>query len=574
MKIMDFYPANCKNCYKCVRNCPVKAIKIVNDQAEIIEDKCIGCGRCFNVCPQNARNIHSDLDNVKLALKRKKVVVSIAPSYRGIYMNYKKLIGALKKLGIDIVEETAVGAELVTNLYGEYIDKNPGKNVITSCCPSVNLLIRRYFSEISDSIIPVDTPMIMHSKLLKEKYGYKSYVVFIGPCISKKIEAYGYQQQGIIDAVISFEELEGWFREENIIVDDCEEIMPDMGAGKIGARYPLEHGIISGLKTSLERNDMTSMSVNGLEDCMMIFEALRDGEIENICIEANVCRGGCIGGPAVPKFYGNVYKRKIRAMESINELKNDNIEDKYFKNIERLKPYDRTFTRKKYSPPVINNEVMTSILARMGKFSKDDELNCGACGYDSCRDKAIAVYEGNSHPEMCIPYMRMQAERLSNIIFEFSPNILILLDEDKNVLDINPQGEKAFNIKLNNIKGKSIDIIMSSNDFDKVIEEGKNIIDKKINFPNYGLKLKENIIHIKDHKLIYGLFSNVTDEEKRNIELSQLKYNTLETVNTVIDKQMRVAQEIAGLLGETTAEAKIALLNLKKVVENEEGELK
>lgn len=574
MKIMDFYPANCKNCYKCVRNCPVKAIRIVNDQAEIIEDKCIGCGRCFNVCPQNARNINSDLNNVREALKTKKVVVSIAPSYRGIYSNYKKLIGALKSLGIDKVEETAVGAELVTSLYGKYIEDNPGKNVITSCCPSVNLLIRRYFSEIRDSIIPVDTPMIMHSKLLKEKYGESTYVVFLGPCISKKIEAYGYQKQGIIDAVISFEELEGWLREADINIEECDEIMPDMEAGRTGSRYPLERGILSGLGKSLAKNAMTPMSVNGLEDCMMIFEALRDGEIENICIEANVCSGGCIGGPAVPKDFDNVYKRKIRAMNSIDGLENDNIEVSYFENIERLKPYDRIFTKKKYAPPVIEEKEMEKILARMGKYSKDDELNCGACGYDSCREKAVAVYEGNSHPEMCIPYMRMQAERLSNIIFEYSPNILILLDEDKNVLDINPQGEKAFNIKLNNIKGKSIEMIMSSNDFDEVLGEGRNIIDKKINFPNYGLKLKENIIHIREHKLIYGLFSNVTDEEKRNKELAQLKFNTLDTVNTVIEKQMRVAQEIAGLLGETTAEAKIALLNLKKVVENEEGELK
>jgi PAS domain S-box-containing protein len=574
MKIMDFYPANCKNCYKCVRNCPVKAIRIVNDQAEIIEDKCIGCGRCFNVCPQNARNIHSDLDNVKDALKDRNVVVSIAPSYRGIYPNYKKLIGSLKKLGVNIVEETAVGAELVTNLYGKYIEKNPGKSVITSCCPSVNLLIRRYFSEISDSIIPVDTPMIIHSKLLKEKYGKTSYVVFLGPCISKKIEAYGYQKQGVIDAVISFEELEGWLKDEDIVIDDCDEITPVMEAGRTGAKYPLERGILSGLEKSIEKNNMTSMAVNGFEDCMMIFEALRDGQIENICIEANVCSGGCIGGPAVPKSFDNVFKRKIRAMDSIDEMDNDNIEDRYFDNIDRLRPHDRIFTRKKYSPPVIGEDQMKKILARMGKYSKDDELNCGACGYDSCRDKAVAVYEGNSHPEMCIPYMRMQAERLSNIIFEYSPNILILLDEDKNVLDINPQGEKVFNVKLNNIKGKSVDMIMSSNDFDEVLDQGINIIDKKINFPNYGLKLKENIIHIKEHKLIYGLFSNVTDEENRNKELAQLKFNTLDTVNTVIDRQMRVAQEIAGLLGETTAEAKIALLNLKKVVENEEGELK
>jgi PAS domain S-box-containing protein len=557
-----------------VRNCPVKAIRIVDDQAQIIEEKCIACGKCFLVCPQNARNIHTDLDIVKKALKKKKVVVSIAPSYAGIYDDSEKVIGALHELGIYAVEETGVGAELVTDLYNKYIMNHGNQNHITSCCPSVNMLIRKFYPELRNNLIPVDSPMVLHSKILKEIYGQNSFVVFLGPCISKKCEAFGYQKDGIIDAVISFEELEVWLKEVNIDLSKCERKKPDTKAGRIGAKYPLDGGILSGLKHTVKEKNIKTISVAGIEDCMVLFESMKKKEITNICVEANVCHGGCIGGPAIPKGSENIFKRRIRAGEKIEKNEIEKYNSDIFLDIDRFKPYDRKMTEKKYEYPVYIEERLKEIMHGMGKYSKEDELNCGACGYDSCIEKAKAVYEGISHPEMCIPHMRIKAERFSNVIFEVSPNILMLLDEKLNIVDLNPQAEKIFNVKLYKIKGQNINKIMSSEDFEKVIYSKENILGKKINLTNFGMKLKEYIIYIKEQKLLFGLFSNVTDEEKRSEELAELKFSTLKTVNSVIDRQMRVAQEIAGLLGETTADAKIALLNLKKVVEGEEGEVK
>jgi len=229
MRILDFYPANCKNCYKCVRNCSVKAIKMINDQAQIVEEKCIACGTCFSVCPQNARNIHSDLENVIEAMKEgRKIIVSIAPSYLGVYEEPYKLISVLKYLGATVVQETAVGAAMVTELYRKFISTTNVKNAITTCCPTVNMMIQTYYPDLIKYLMPLDSPMIAHCKMLRKQYNEDAFIVFLGPCISKKCEAYGYQLSGIIDGVISFEELDKLLESRGIDISTFEESRPDV----------------------------------------------------------------------------------------------------------------------------------------------------------------------------------------------------------------------------------------------------------------------------------------------------------------------------------------------------------
>ena len=575
MKVLDFYPANCKNCYKCVRNCPVKAIRIVDDQAEIIDEKCIACGKCFLVCPQNARNIHTDLNCFEEALKDKRVVVSVALSYKGIYEEPEKLIGALYGLGVEAVEETGVAAQLVSKLFSEYMSQQDQQNYITSCCPSVNLMIKTYYPELSEYLIPVDSPMVLHARLMKEHYGKDAFVVFLGPCISKKHEASVPSNQEAIDAVISFEELDHWLEEKHKSLDEFVARHPAAYADQMGSKYPRDGGILPGIKEVAKTRGKSVLAVHGFTECMTLFETIRSRGLQQLCIEANICHGACLGGPAIPEHAGSLFERKIRLHQ---ELKKEKPSKKTYHETLLMhleKPlYSREFSGESYQYPEFNEVQISQVLSKMAKHSKEDELNCGACGYDSCREKAKAVLEGISHLEMCIPNMRMKAERLSNVIFEVSPNILILLDENMSIVDMNPLGEKIFHVPISKMKGKSIEQIMAKDDFEEVINSKKDIIGKKIQLTQYNLKLIEYLIYIEEHKLVLGLFSNVTDFEKRNEDYYQLKQNTLHTVSAVIDRQMRVAQEIAGLLGETTAEAKIALLNLKEIVEGEEGEFK
>lgn len=570
MKILDFFPANCKNCYKCVRNCSVKAIKMIDDQAQILEDKCIACGKCFLVCPQNARNIHSDLDSVMEAVANKKnVIISIAPSYLGVYEEPYKLISALKHMGVSLIEETAIGAQHITGIYKEYIGNIKTDSAITTCCPSANMMIQTYYPELIKYMIPVESPMIAHCKMIRKRHGDDAYIVFLGPCISKKCEAYSYQLSGTIDAVISFEELDKWLELNDMDTSLFEDTHPDLEGSYTGKKYPLEKGILSSMEDILSYNKLTPLSVSGTDNLKEVFEALSKGELRNVCIEANCCSGGCMGGPAVPRNSKNVYVRKTHAKSRLVPTKNINYLN--YNSKDKNLDYSRNFRNKGYVYPTYTEDDITAILGKIGKHSKADELNCGACGYETCRDKAISVIEGLSYTEMCIPYMRSKAEKLSNIIFEYSPNILIIADINLNIIDLNPVGEDVFKANINNLRGHHLSSILSCEDYNEVLRTGENIIGKKIYIDKYSLTSYESIIYLPKNKILFGILNDITDEEFEKNQLINLKLNTIETADKVIEKQMRVAQEIAGLLGETTAETKAALLKLKKVVFEENG---
>lgn len=565
MRILDFYPTNCKNCYKCVRHCSVKAIKMINDQAQIVEEKCIACGNCFLVCPQNARNIHSDLENVENAFQQgKKIIVSIAPSYIGVYDEPYKLISVLKYLGAYLIEETAIGAEQVSKLYSEYIKTTKKNNAITTCCPTVNMMIQNYYPNLIKYLMPIDSPMVAHCKMIRKRHGNDAYIVFLGPCISKKCEAYGYQLSGVMDAVISFEEIDKLMESRNINISEFEESYPDLEGNYKGKKYPLDQGILSGISHIVENSKFTPATISGIDNLKKAFDALSNEEITNVLIEANSCEGGCIGGPAVPKKSRNIYVRKIRAKNKIQILK-----EKIYKNYtleDKNLNYIRNFRNKQYIHPHFTEEEIKNVLEQTGKHDRSDELNCGACGYDTCRDKAISVLEGLSHPQMCMPYMRSEAEKISNIYFEYSPSIILIVDLDLNILDLNPVGEKAFNISVSSVKSQPLSSIIPDKDFKHVLRTEENMEGRKLNLEKYGLMVYERIIYLPKNKILFGILNDITNDELKKEQITNFKMNTLETADKVIEKQMRVAQEIAGLLGETTAETKSALLKLKKVV--------
>lgn len=570
MKILDFEAANCKNCYKCVRNCSVKAIKMIDDRAQIDENLCIACGNCLLVCPQNARYIRSELEKMFEAIEEgKKIVLSIAPSYLGIFKEPYKFIAALRHIGIDIIEETSIGAEKVSSLYKDYLKTLDNKSVITTCCPSANQLIEHYFPELIPNMIPVVSPMIAHCKMLKEKYKNNSYIAFLGPCIAKKSEKNLYEKEDFIDTVITFEEIEDYFEQHNIDINSFSESTPDLTGNLIGQQYPMENGIIDGLRDILKEKGYIPLSISGVENCKKAFESLKDEKINKLFIEVNTCTGSCIGGPAISKHDENVNLREYLIK---NKLSENALLEKIIDNKPKLINYNKSFKDKSVHK-IYAEEDIKAVLAKTGKHKIEDELNCGACGYNTCREKAIAVLDGLAKPEMCLPYMRSKAERISNIAFEYSPNILFIVDHNLEILDMNPLAEKSFSASKETYIGKNLSLLMPIDEFNQVILNNKNLINKKFVVDKYNLITYLSIIYLEKLKSFFVMLLDVTEEEKENAKLIEMKMKTINAADKVIEKQMRVAQEIAGLLGETTAETKATLLKLKKVVTTDESEI-
>jgi len=569
MKILDFEAANCKNCYKCVRNCSVKAIKMIDDRAQIDENLCIACGNCLLVCPQNARYIRSELDKLFEAIEEgKQIVLSIAPSYLGIFKEPYKFIASLRSIGINIIEETSIGAEKVSSLYKEYLDTLDNKSVITTCCPSANQLIEHYFPELISNMIPVVSPMVAHCKMLKEKYNENSFIAFLGPCIAKKSEKNLYEAENFIDTVITFEEIEDYFEQNGIEINTFDDSKPDSTGNTIGQQYPMENGIIDGLRKTLKSKGYIPLSISGVENCKKAFESLKDEHIEKLFIEVNTCTGSCIGGPAISKHDQNVNLREYLIR---NKLSENTLLEKIIEEKNNPINYTKIFTDKSVNR-IYKEKDIKAVLAKTGKHKKEDELNCGACGYNTCREKAMAVLDGLAKPEMCLPYMRSKAERISNIAFEYSPNILFIVDHNLDILDMNPLAETSFSASKENFIGKNLSLLMPTEAFGQVIERDKNLLNKKFVIEKYNLITYISIIYLEKLKSFFVMLLDITEEEKENEKLIEMKMKTINAADKVIEKQMRVAQEIAGLLGETTAETKATLLKLKKVVATDESE--
>ncbi|AVQ40246.1 hydrogenase [Clostridium botulinum] len=575
MDYINFKKANCKNCYKCLRSCPVKAIKFKNHQAKIEIERCILCSRCVLVCPQNARKVVNYLDKVKKALNgNKKIIASIAPSFMGNFnVSYGEIVASLKALGIKYAEETALGADMTTKLYKSFIKENKQDYYITTACPSVNLLVEKYYPELVKYMLPFMSPMACHGKILKTIYGEDSFTLFIGPCTAKKAEHENYNFENSIDAVLTYEEYLNLLKEHNISMEKLEPLEFDNRSLELGSYYPIAGGIISNFKDELKNKNIKSFYVDGVYACIDIFESMKKGYIKNSFIEASACVGSCIGGPEVITNNHEYYNKLEKVQNYIENRQN------YIKSCENktdkqnvLKNFNlnfhRDFVDKSINKEIQHEEKIKNILKTMGKYSKEDELNCGVCGYNTCIDKANAILKGMAEPEMCLHFMRSKAENISNIIFENTVNCIITVDYQLNIIEINPAAEKTFMLEKNLVKNKSINFLISEEDFIKVKESKNNILGKKITINNYGLVFIESIIFIEKQNIFLLSLTDITEKEKSKEKLKTLKESSFSAAEEVIEKQMRVAQEIASLLGETTAETKITLTNLKRVVES------
>ena len=563
MEIIQFKEANCKGCYKCIRNCEIKAIKFSNDQARILDNECIFCGKCTLVCPQNAKVINSDLSiTKKLISNGYDVYVSLAPSYVAEFpdVSFSKISASIKKLGFKGVEETAIGATMVSKKYAELMKQHKMRNIITTCCPTVNLLVEKYYPELVPFLAPVVTPLTAHAKAIKNTYGENSKVVFIGPCISKKYEA---SLANNIDTVLMFNELRDWLEHESISFSDDDTDVSEM-ENTISRFYPVPSGIINTIPEDIRKNYKT-FAVDGLDRCIEILDSLKSEETEGFFIEMNSCSGSCVKGPGMSQPLGSLLKSKDLVLKNVNRATATLPPETEKALPDMSKTFDLTLVKDK----IPDENTITAILSSIGKYTEKDLLNCGACGYSTCREKAVAVFQGKADLKMCLPYMREKAESMSNIILENTPDAIFVTDKDFNVIEYNPSAKKMFRQIDENTMGLPVEMLINSEEFKNVRSNGENVYYAVCKDTTGELFLDISIINAPNRDYII-LLKDVTLEKKRAAEIEELRRHTLETTQNVIDKQMRVAQEIASRLGETTGETKAALTKLKKSIAQSE----
>lgn len=549
--------SNCKNCYKCIRNCPVKAIKFSGNQAHIIGNECILCGKCFVVCPQKAKEIVNETEKVKVLLQGDApVIVSLAPSFIANYpkVGISAMKTALKKLGFFDVEETAIGATIVKNEYERMLKEEARDVIITSCCHSINLLVQKYFPTCLEYLADVLSPMQAHCQDIKKRIP-NAKTVFIGPCVAKKDEAEYYS--GITDAVLTYEELSRWLESEQIELQQEIEAKPESRA----RLFPTTGGVLKTMEQDI--SDYTYLAIDGIENCIKALKDIESGKVHRCFIEMSACEGSCINGPVMDKQESGFVRDYMEVINFAGKKDFAVVQPtpvalkKQFEHIEH-----------KLSMP--SESEIQNVLRQMGKTDKSQQLNCGSCGYNTCLEKAIAVCQGKAEISMCMPFLKDKAESFSDTIVKNTPNGLLVLNESLEIQQINESARVMMNIRYaKDVLGEPVIRILEPKPFLDVLMYGKEVRNQRTYLAEYKKYIEYTIIHDKDSHLLIAIMSDVTIEEKEREKKENITRQTMEVADKVVEKQMRIVQEIASLLGETTAETKIALSKLKESIVNE-----
>lgn len=544
----------CHDCYRCVRECPVKAIKIENNHASVIPEKCISCGNCVKACPTNAKCVRNDLERVKnLMISGKDVYVSLAPSWSGVFeRSPQKMIAILKKLGFKEVSETALGAQEVSIKTAQMLNETESGLWISSACPVIVNYLRLYKPEFSQYITPIASPARTHAKMLREKYGNDIAIVFIGPCIGKKNEADA--PDGLIDIALTFEELKIWINDQ---IPDTSSVQVDNNLSFVpynaneGALYPLDGGMNETIKRIGVKPEAQLLSVSTISGFERALDNLEPEKLSRpIFVEALACAGGCIAGPCIStkKASLNIMSDILSKVEYRQDIPNQ------AQCVVDYKYEPQAVSESKYSL-----EEISRTMKKIGKHSSEDELNCGGCGYSSCRELAIALLDGVAEPSMCVSYMRKIAMRKAAAMLRCMPAAIVMVDNNMNILEANDSFMKMFTgdmyeifkARPDGMTGAAIDRIVEFSDiFRTILKTGKDLHKEHYNVKDRLYDI--NAFTIEPNEIVGAIITDVTQTETTREKIS-------EKAKEVISKNISIVQEIACLLGEHMVETETLL---------------
>lgn len=558
---------NCQDCYKCVRRCPVKAIKIEDNSAMIVPDLCIACGTCYRVCPAKAKQARNDLTRAKhLIQSGKDVYVSLAPSWITEFDDISKeqMIAALRRLGFRGVSETALGAEEVSANIAKLLDEASsdsslsGHLFISTACPAVVEYINKYLPERTNNLTKLTSPLLAHCSLLKKALGKDIEIIFIGPCIAKKLEAD--RHPNLLSLSLSFNDLRQWLKEENIELKDIHTSVFDKFAltkAEEGTAYPIEGGMIETLKPYIQNKQAYLMQITGIENIKRELKNLKETDFDRpVFIECLACEGGCINGPCTTSKKSGFEKR----LEVLKESNFSGLAGKRTPSVDITLNY----TEDHITPPEHDEFEIKKILARIGKYSIEDEINCGGCGYNTCRNFAKALLDGKAEPEMCVSHMKQQAQRKANALLRCIPSPIVIANAQLRIMEYNDKFVETFwndeehtdIYDKENLHGADLrDFINFTNLFSASLDLEQDIHREHVRFND---KLFDVVVFNIDKKqIVGGIIEDVTNMEMKKEQIA-------EKAKEVIHKNLATVQQIACTLGEHMAETEVLLRSIAK----------
>ena len=549
--------AQCHNCMRCVRACPVGAMTYVHNEPTIAAEECILCGRCYVACPHEAKSLLTEFQQVQKWLdERQEVVLSVAPSFAAVWPKLSSLEKILTGRGFSHIEETARGAAVVSKAYANLIEKGEMKNIISTACPAINTLIEKEYGDLVGYMAPVVSPFIAHGRMIKDKYP-DAKVVFLSPCIAKYKEIEDARFAGAVDACIGMEEIIDWIQAD--VKDEEKDEWTDF-QNSISRIYPTAGGILHTLAPS---DHYRYIAVDGVGRVKSLLESMRKDHLEGYFVEVNACRGSCMGGPLLSHFTHNEWVGESRIRKNMSEEK----------IVPGALPVDVEAVWAKeniYRPQHSEEEIQDEMIA-MGKTSPDKIHDCGACGYESCRLKAIAVLDGKADPKICMPEALERAQSLASVVNENTPNGIIVFDSDMKVREMNQAARKLLSYDMVNPTGMPLSAVLPNPELEEIVKKRLSKTQYLRTFYDLYQRLFEHaIVHINNDDLTVIILMDRTEEEYKEKMLTKMRDQTMSVTQKVLDDQMRAVQEIASLLGETTAESKVALVKLQQVMKGED----
>ena len=570
---LRFKKVHCKNCYKCVRNCPVKAIRVINHQAQILEDQCILCEKCTLVCPQNAKEELNMIPKVHDFLKGGgRVIASLHPAYVAEFGtdSLTSLTKALKKLGLSDAFDAAAGAYLVKTAYENLVEERAQDTaIISSNCPVIVQLVQKRYPDLVPYLAPVLSVMQTHAKYLKEQYP-DARILSISPCISGLAQMR--EAENDVDYVITFSELQEWLAAVQVPaaaptapISDAER---DIRLSRIMA---MSGGFTMAMHPSPHQRYLPAC---GIDSCKQILnEFMADPKSYSNCfLELNACPNGCIGGPSFRRtktglLHGLIRLQNASLYKGISNYKRDDFSAQALTDISRH--YD-TFVLLQEETD-FSEEAMKKVLAQMGKFKPEDELNCGACGYNTCREKARAVLAGKAEISMCVPFMRERQESYSNKIINVMPGILVTVDYQLKVIHMNQAAKDLFDpLHKRPLIGEQVSELMDAYTLVNMISFDKNMSHDQIYLEDRDLYLDRTLANDRKNQLILCVMKDITKEMEEKARIRKAQNNAAAMADKLAAEQLKLVHQIASLLGETAADTKVAVEQLKRTILRED----